>query len=472
MSTVAWNLADNLPKRGDAGKGAPVSIETLFDYGVVHVEFPADSDPYEAGNDMPPFVMRMKKQMKFDEVKKDDPRPVPADDAGDDEWKPHLHTSPEVHMVTKGTLYVDIASKDSGAPEAEGSDKAKPESWIRIRVTAGQLIVLMPGIVHRTTVANDSDGPVVDAHLYAESAKESWATHHAPDSKDFAADAVRKGYVESSLRDGKVPRETVLAPANDGDNLFVHHEAEFDATMAKAVRAMRPVRQAEDICVVYFTGAHNPLSHRSWCPDCWDGDTAVLEGVAAVRAFFPGRIVTFVQVSLQRTSFLNNQDNFYRKHSWVKLKAVPSLIVFSRGSTDKFDDDAGFPSNVQEIWRQNGTTTQGWLLRLQGADKVKEMLKLPDDQAALMAGVVAPGDDDEPGSPPRTPDLLKKEESVATASETIGSDSAATGYLKSHGVHETLTKLLGEVVSEKPEDPLVALHEKLGAVLQARKKKE
>ena len=471
MTTYAWHLDAELALRGDDGMKDPVSIETLYDYGVVHVEFNPSTDIHEPGDGMPPFLDRMKRMMKFDAVTEDAPRAAAAADAGDEDWAPHFHTSPEVHIVTKGTLFVDIHSKSAMEVTGDGDEKkASPEAWIRIRVNAGQMVLLMAGVVHRTAVAKSSDGPVSDVHLFEQAKKESYATRYKLDTADEAAKAARSGYIESyltPLRAGSIPRETVLGPADDGDNVFVHHEESFNAALAKIVRGLRPAKQAEDIAVVYVTGAHNPLSHRSWCPDCWEGDPQVIESVAAIRTLFPGRRVAFAQVSLQRTSFLSHQDNYYRKHRFLQVKSVPWLVVAARGKTDKFDHDADFDTNTTVLWR--GPASNAWLMKVHGAEKVKDVLGLK----IVETGDAAPrADSAEPPSPPKTPEGTKREEATAAAEEAVAAPSTGPGadYLKKHGVHQVLTKLLAGIVADMPDDPLAVLHEKLGTELTARKK--
>ena len=105
--------------------------------------------------------------------------------------------------------------------------------------------------------------------------------------------------------------------------------SQFDACLA----------QAEALCTddtqlyIYFTGAKNPDTGVSWCPDCTRAEPLVNKVLSGLPA---GCI--FLEVPIQREDF--RQPEFgLRSDPRVVLKCVPTLMKWVRGKAlGRLDD--------------------------------------------------------------------------------------------------------------------------------------
>ena len=65
-------------------------------------------------------------------------------------FEEHMHEDEEIRYVVEGAGYFDVRS--GGEAGGEGDVEGEKERWIRVRMEAGDLIVLPAGIYHRFTV--------------------------------------------------------------------------------------------------------------------------------------------------------------------------------------------------------------------------------------------------------------------------------------------------------------------------------
>ena len=245
-------------------------------------------------------------------------------------FQEHIHEDDEIRLILGGVGYFDV--------------RDRADRWIRIRMTAGDLIVLPAGIYHRFTM--DSSDYTQAMRLFKE--VPVWTPINRPCDEN----EIRKQYVDKYFNNPAKPH-TIVGEHDGAMNLYVGRAAQFDGIMRELVSAkLRPAHR--DALVMYFTGVHNPVSNKSWCPDCVDADPVVATAVHKARALHPDRKVIFVEVAIERTTYLNNPEHPLRQHPFVQLASIPTLIVAAaRPPTDT--DEPGIDvvdrmENVSDAW--------------------------------------------------------------------------------------------------------------------------
>jgi 1,2-dihydroxy-3-keto-5-methylthiopentene dioxygenase len=219
-------------------------------------------------------------------------------------YEEHIHEDDEIRLVLKGGGFFDV--------------RGHGDEWIRIRVTPGDFLVLPAGIYHRYGVDVSEFAHVM--RLFAEAPK--WVAVPRPCEDN----AVRAAYRLKHLRPGGPVPKTALGPCDPAAYTYhIQHPAGADDTLAPV---MRDVAEGRTACaVVYVTGAHNPNTHQSWCPDCITADPVVKAQVSAARES-SARPVAFVHATVQRTSYLRNPAYPLRHHPLLRVRAIPTVIVF------------------------------------------------------------------------------------------------------------------------------------------------
>jgi thiol-disulfide isomerase/thioredoxin len=104
--------------------------------------------------------------------------------------------------------------------------------------------------------------------------------------------------------------------------VLAHTLPEFDAALQAALASGGKV-------FVLFTGAADPASGASWCPDCVDAKpalSAALEEAGAAGA------TTLVEVPLARAEYRGNAAHWARVHASVRLRAIPTLFKWGKAA--------------------------------------------------------------------------------------------------------------------------------------------
>ena len=235
-------------------------------------------------------------------------------------FEEHIHEDEEIRLIRDGVGYFDIRAKDDAR-------------WIRIKVTAGDLIIVPAGCYHRFTM--DESDYTHAVRLFSEVPK--WTPFNRCE-KETAVNAARVEYERRFLlpmgHPERLPEKTVWAGAGGGaanltTNVIVNLPDTFDAVVRRVIKHAAE-RKAADNCrffkiaekegglaatlaaaleaknskiaskpaklittaaevpylvVLYFTGAHFPFTvSESWCPDCVASDPIVNEQLSHVYA--------------------------------------------------------------------------------------------------------------------------------------------------------------------------------------------
>ncbi|WWC85498.1 1,2-dihydroxy-3-keto-5-methylthiopentene dioxygenase [Kwoniella dendrophila CBS 6074] len=160
--------------------GNPISLSTLKDLGVIYKEIPINEDKKWEDE-----INAFAKERGY---KNRDQITVTKEGLGESYeakiksfFDEHLHEDEEIRYILGGSGYFDV----------RGVKKPYNESWIRISLEKGDLIVLPAGIYHRFTV--DSNNTITAMRLFQDEPK--W-TPHSRSEKETDSREARGEYLE------------------------------------------------------------------------------------------------------------------------------------------------------------------------------------------------------------------------------------------------------------------------------------
>lgn len=243
-------------------------------------------------------------------------------------FKEHIHEDEEIRLIADGTGYFDF--RNAG------------DEWIRVKVTAGDFIVVPAGMYHRFTM--DVSDYTHAIRLFSDMPR--WIAIDRPCEDN----AFRQEYEKHFITEPPV-KKTILGDVSQ-DNILVTLPRTFDSIVRPIIQSELRVAE-KDLLVLYFTGTPNPKTGLSWCPDCVTADPLVAESIAAARK---KRRVTFVECTVERGSYLKNPEYPYRVHPFITLPSIPTLLVF-----EAIEEDSAV--GVKELVKQEDGTA-GWVEKL------------------------------------------------------------------------------------------------------------
>jgi 1,2-dihydroxy-3-keto-5-methylthiopentene dioxygenase len=318
---VAWRMpeGDVVDQRAEnrCVPNEPVSVEDLRDLGLLHWRL----DPktmLTAGEDGLSKVDHICRDMGY--KNRDEVMCSPGKLANYEErlhgfFKEHIHEDDEIRLILGGVGYFDV--------------RDKTDRWVRVRMVEGDLIVLPAGIYHRFTM--DTTDYTHAMRLFKE--VPVWTPINRPCDEN----EVRRRYLEKYITNPATP-QTAAGPVDGALNLYLSHPEHFDKTMRTLIHG-RLRGATRDVLVMYFTGIHNPETKQSWCPDCAAADPIVAASVKRARELVGAeRNVVLLEMAIERSSYLNNPDYPLRKHPFVELRCIPTVIVAAARPPSESDE--------------------------------------------------------------------------------------------------------------------------------------
>lgn len=282
-------------------------------------------------------------------------------------FTPHVHEDNEVRLILKGRGFFDICAPLPRQPRA-----APGEQWVRIQVREGHCLSLPAGIVHRFTT--DATLKVSALRLFQQT--HSWT--HIPVASPSntrpvtpteaqgrrVGEQIHQSYVRSLQR----RPFTILGKATSNHNIYhLRFPDELDETLNSVVRdfvcrhmhsrgaaaGSGSGEELQKLCAVfYLLGSRDPQRRQSWCPDCVVARDEIAKKVTALRdsandgdaARMDNRNrnrFLFVELPVERASYIGNPHYPYRTHRTLQLASVPTLLtlrvsdaLFKAGATN------------------------------------------------------------------------------------------------------------------------------------------
>lgn len=380
-------LDQRLPNRREPN--VPVSYEELRDLGILHWKLdpatmlkesttttsttvdPHTGDTTTTTQTSPSMVDKICRQMHYqnrDEVKCSPGHLPNYEERLKMFFTEHIHEDEEIRLIVEGSGYFDVRNVS--------------DEWVRIHVTPGDFLVLPAGIYHRFTM--DAADYTHAMRFFKEVPKWTPVNRPCDDNKyrlDYQKDI-------GAASHGVVTRETILGPtqllperlsrmsaptaAMSPLNVYVHYPETFDDTVRSIVLRSDAVK-VRDVVVFYFTGAHNPTTKQSWCPDCVAADQVVHRAITESRTkgAEDGRTVHFVQLGILRSSYKDNPAFLYRTHPFSHIRCIPTLVVAIATATSDVEEEAAAgkqregsthvgATGIEEVWRQDDVITDAW----------------------------------------------------------------------------------------------------------------
>ncbi|KAL0480896.1 thioredoxin domain-containing protein [Acrasis kona] len=109
---------------------------------------------------------------------------------------------------------------------------------------------------------------------------------------------------------------------------------QFDAVLKETI-----TNNPNSTVLGYFTGAVNPATNKSWCPDCVVSEPILNDLLEEFEnnAKNPSEDkIILIKCPIERAGYSGNPNHPYRKNPSIKLTGVPTLIWYQDNSpTDR-----------------------------------------------------------------------------------------------------------------------------------------
>nr|AGT02502.1 iron(II)-requiring acireductone dioxygenase [Angomonas deanei] len=286
----------------------PGSYEKLAEVNVFYKRY----DPNEISDDVEAFITPFLKHINYQHFDVVNLNPSVLgeekfDSLASQHFEEHLHEDDEVRLVIGGTGYFDIRSKE--------------DKWIRVLVGPGDAVVVPAGIYHRFTTTPEKN--IRTVRLFKTNPR--WlAVPRGPKAKETEA---RKQF----LKNISSPRETVCGTANAYDNnvFTFRFPLEMDNELNKVMAHYATTHKGDQplVAIVFVMGSVDPLTGKSWCPPCAEAKPVVNQAVDRLRHKYGAGNTLYIELPVERPAYLGNPSFFYRKHPFLQIQSVPTVIV-------------------------------------------------------------------------------------------------------------------------------------------------
>lgn len=309
----AWYMREEVSHQTEENRltpNEPCSYESLARIGVYYTRF----QDGEYSDDEEKFVRPLLRKLHYEYF---DVITISPEAMGDEKFHAiakqhfaeHIHEDDEVRMILDGEGYFDVRDEN--------------DRWVRVLTKAGDCIVVPAGLYHRFSTTTSKYTKAL--RLFKENPK--WV---ALDRNEPTEQLPARQHYLASLR---ADPHTAVGTAHGATNgiFSLRFPAELDESLSTIVRDFVRTRKAEGEgadrarLLLYVTGAQDPHTKASWCPDCVAADPGVVQTFTALRAVSPDAI--FVECPVQRAAYLRNPEYLYRKHRTLQVNGVPTVLL-------------------------------------------------------------------------------------------------------------------------------------------------
>ncbi|KAG5502651.1 hypothetical protein JIQ42_05720 [Leishmania sp. Namibia] len=313
-----WYMPEEVADRRDENRlspNVPGSYEVLGEAGIFYRHF----DPKEVSDDIEGFIQPLLKKLNYHSYDVVDLSPANLGEEkfealAEQHFTEHIHEDDEARLIIAGQGYFDVRDANN--------------KWIRLLSKPGDCIVVPAGMYHRFTT--DHGKYIKTLRIFKEAPR--WiALNRGPEAEERSA---RKEYL-SRLH---APAETAVGTANDRTIFLLRYPLKLDAYLTTIMKQLLEQHSKQPFALMIFlTGSTDPTTGVSWCPDCIPAKSQVADRFAELRCKYGEEHAIFLQLPVERASYLGNPEFPYRKHETLQLASVPTLLVLTpaKGATEK-----------------------------------------------------------------------------------------------------------------------------------------
>ncbi|GET88156.1 hypothetical protein, conserved [Leishmania tarentolae] len=308
--TDCWYMPEEVADRRDENRlspNVPASYEALGEAGVSYRHF----DSKGVSDDIESFIQPLLKKLNYQSYDVVNLSPTNLGEEkfnalAEQHFAEHLHEDDEVRLVLEGQGYFDVRDIH--------------DRWIRLLSKPGDCIVVPAGMYHRFTT--DQGKYIKTLRIFKEAPR--WvALNRGSEAEENPA---RKEYI-SRLH---APAETVVGTVN-GDTIFsLRYPLKLDSELTAITKRLLEQHSRQQFALmVYLTGSTDATTGESWCPDCVLAKPYVAKRFAELQGKYGEENAIFLQLPVERASYLGNPNFSYRTHPTLQLASVPTVLVLT-----------------------------------------------------------------------------------------------------------------------------------------------
>ncbi|TPP45485.1 Protein kinase domain family protein [Leishmania donovani] len=318
--TDCWYIPEAVADRRDENRlspNVPASYEVLGEAGIFYRHF----DPKEVSDDIEGFIQPLLKKLNYQsyDVVNLSPANLGAEKfetLAEQHFMEHIHEDDEVRLILEGQGYFDVRDIN--------------DKWIRLLSKPGDCIVVPAGMYHRFTTDQSKD--IKTLRIFKEAPR--WiALNRGPEAEEKPA---RKEYLARL----HAPAETAVGAANGRTIFSLRYPLKLDVELTAITKRLLEQHSKRPLAlVIYLTGSTDPTTGESWCPDCVLAKPHVATRFAELRGKYGEERAIFLQLPVERASYLGNPNFPYRTHPTLQLASVPTLLVLTPAKDAKEKGD-------------------------------------------------------------------------------------------------------------------------------------